>query len=387
MQVAARELPPASALALDQKLTARARELKKAGIPGTLSRLRVLAYLERWGITDPFGHPDQDGADQDGAGQDGAGQDGADADRDQDQADADWPEDWPRTDGPDDSGPDDGSDGKGPDDDGHGPGGNGPGGNGGGCACGGTTPTGTGGDDDSMAGWLHLTVPATTLLDHGDRAGQLSKLGPVDAGLARTLADKIAQNGQSTICVTVTSPDGRPIGHACGTPARGDPARPASRRKQDPPGTSPPHDPVNPALTPLAPLTPGQPGGYGTWRLTYAGRDLDLTFETLDGPCDHRHESPGHDPGKQLKHLTAVLNQDCTLRTCRTPEHQADYEHAIPWPQGRSCWCNGHPCCRHHHRNKQAPGWHIEGTGQPGYFTWTLPSGRTYPSTPTSYPT
>src|SRR6202522_1905054 len=140
MQVAARELPPASALALDQKLTARARELKKAGIKGTMGRLRVLAYLERWGITDPFGHPDPDSADPDTADHDGADRNGADADRDrdQDQADADWPEDWPRTDGPDDSGPDDGPDDDGPDDDGHGPGGNdgpddggnGPGGNG-----------------------------------------------------------------------------------------------------------------------------------------------------------------------------------------------------------------------------------------------------------------
>src|ERR1700734_2924869 len=80
MQVAARELPPASALALDQKLTTRARELKKAGIKGTMGRLRVLAYLERWGITDPFTHPHPDTADQDSA-----DHDGADADRDQDQ--------------------------------------------------------------------------------------------------------------------------------------------------------------------------------------------------------------------------------------------------------------------------------------------------------------
>src|ERR1700678_1315374 len=119
MQVAARELPPASTLALDQKITARARELKKAGIPGTLGRLRVLAYLERWGITPPFTHPDPDSSTTQSDG-------GT-------QADADWPEDWPRTDGPDDSGPDDGSDGKGPDDDGHGPGGpggHGPGGDG-----------------------------------------------------------------------------------------------------------------------------------------------------------------------------------------------------------------------------------------------------------------
>ena len=354
MQVAAREIPPASALAVDQKLTARARQLKKAGIRGTMNRLRVLAYLERFGIADPFAHPDPGP----GPGPDGDGDDPADGDA----GDGGTPPD----------GPDRGG-GDGPGGAGNGPGGLGPDG---------TSGTGTG--DDSMAGWLHLTVPASTLLDHSDRAGQANKLGRVDADLARSLADKIAQNGQSTVCVTVTSPDGRPIGHACGKPARGDPARPASRRKQDPPGTSPPQDPVNPALTPV---TPGGPGGYGTWRLTYAGRDLDLTFENLDGQCDHRQESPGHDPGKKLEHLTAVLNQDCTFRTCRTPEYQADYEHAIPWPQGRTCWCNAHPCCRHHHRDKQSPGWHVEGTGQPGYFTWTLPSGRSYPSKPTSYPT
>jgi hypothetical protein len=389
MAIAAREIPPATALALDKKLTDRARQLKKAGIKGTMNRLRVLAYLERWGIADPFAHPDRD--DPDSADPDG---------RDADGQDGSWPEDWPRTDGrdrehterdgpegdgpdrngPDENGPDGGGN-RGPD---HGPGGNG--GCGGGCACGGTPPTenGASGTDDGMAGWLHLTVPATTILDHGDRAGQLSKLGPVDADLARDLAGTIAKNRQSTICLTVTGPDGRPTGHACGKPARGDPARPGRKRKQDPPGDSPPRDQVNAALTPLS---PGEPGTYGTWRLTIAGRDLTLAVETLDGQCDHRHESPGHDPGKLLKHLTAVLNQDCTFRTCRTPEYRSDYEHAIPWPRGRTCTCNGHPCCRHNHRDKQAPGWHVEGTGQPGHFAWTLPSGRTYLSKPTSYPT
>jgi hypothetical protein len=146
MQIAARELPPASALALDQKLTARARELKKAGIPGTMSRLRVLAYLERWGITDPFTHPapapardsDSDTPDDtpDTDTPDSADRDSADAGRNQDGAGADWPEDWPEdwpaTDGHDcehreecDSGDDnpgdDGPDDSGPDDSGNGP--------------------------------------------------------------------------------------------------------------------------------------------------------------------------------------------------------------------------------------------------------------------------
>ncbi len=391
MQIAAREIPPATALAVDGKLTDRARQLKKAGIKGTMNRLRVLAYLERWGVLDPFtvprpedgigagplGHDDQDSQDQDCA------------DRDSDDEHRDGgeplPEDWPKDDGrgrqhrdgddPDDDGQDGGTE-----DGGAGPGTHGPGS--GGCACGGT---GTGGGDDGMAGWLHLTVPAATLLEHGDRAGQLSKLGPVDADLARHLADNIAKDGRSDICVTLTGPDGRPIGHACGHPARGDAAaKKTSKGKQDPPGTPAPLDPVTPALTPLH---PPDPGGYGTWRLTIGERDLDLHFETLTGPCDHKHEAAGHDPGKHLKHLTAVLHQDCTFGTCRTPEHRSDYEHAIPWPQGRTCTCNGHPCCRHNHRDKQAPGWHVQGTGEPGWFTWTLPSGRTYLSKPTSYPT
>ena len=433
MAVAAREIPLASALALDKKLADRARQLKRAGIKGTMDRLRVLAYLERWDVLDPFTVPSpEDGIgggpigphDQDNTGQDARDEDTRDQDT-RDPASADsrnqsgrpWPQDWPQTDGRDcehrddeagddhgngpgengDGGPgndepgNDGPGGNGPD--GHGPDNrNGPGGNGGcggGCACGGTPPgqadtrtSGTGTGDDSMAGWLHLTVPATTILDHGDRAGQLNKVGPVDADLARTLASKIARNGQSTVCVTITGPDGRPIGHACGTPARGDPARSAEKRKQAPPGAPCSQETVQSALTPLQP--PGT--GYGTWRLTYAGRDLDLHFETLDGPCDHRHQAAGHDPGKHLKHLTAVLHQECTFGTCRTPEHRTDYEHAIPWPHGRTCWCKCHPCCRTDHQHKQTAGWHVEGTGQPGHFTWTLPSGRTYPAKPTSYP-
>jgi hypothetical protein len=102
--------------------------------------------------------------------------------------------------------------------------------------------------------------------------------------------------------------------------------------------------------------------GAGPWRLTYAGRDLVLDFEPLTGPCGHRHETAAHDPGKHLQHLTAVLHQDCTFGTCRTPQHRSDYEHAIPWPQGRTCSRNGHPCCRRNHRTKQEPGWDVQGT-------------------------
>ena len=41
-----RELPPAEVLAADQKITARARQLKKAGLQGSMDELRARAYLD-----------------------------------------------------------------------------------------------------------------------------------------------------------------------------------------------------------------------------------------------------------------------------------------------------------------------------------------------------
>jgi len=41
-----RELPPAEALAADQRITAWARELKKAGLEGSMDELRARAYLD-----------------------------------------------------------------------------------------------------------------------------------------------------------------------------------------------------------------------------------------------------------------------------------------------------------------------------------------------------
>ncbi len=42
------------------------------------------------------------------------------------------------------------------------------------------------------------------------------------------------------------------------------------------------------------------------------------------------------------------------------------------------------PVCRHHHKAKQAPGWHLE-QPEPGVMTWRLPSGRVYQTTGDPY--
>ena len=44
--LAGRELPPAQVLAADQKITSWARQLKKAGLPGSMDELRARAYLD-----------------------------------------------------------------------------------------------------------------------------------------------------------------------------------------------------------------------------------------------------------------------------------------------------------------------------------------------------
>jgi hypothetical protein len=125
----------------------------------------------------------------------------------------------------------------------------------------------------------------------------------------------------------------------------------------------------------------------GTWRFTIADREILFTFENLAGECDHRHQAAGHDPGKHLKHLTGILNAECTFPTCRTPERSSDYEHSTPHDDGGiTCLCAAGPVCRRHHRNKQQPGWGIGKGPAPGWFTWKLPSGRTYLTGPTIYP-
>ncbi len=46
--------------------------------------------------------------------------------------------------------------------------------------------------------------------------------------------------------------------------------------------------------------------------------------------------------------------------------------------------CNHSPLSRHHHRCKQAEGWHLE-QNTPGITHWTTPTGRHYTTTPTTY--
>ena len=159
-----RELPPDEVLAADQRITAWAQELKRAGLDGDMDVLRARAYLDLL-----------------------LGQDSR-----------------PRretTAGGDSARPG-GSDGPGP----------------AGLADRALGGTGGGAVPAGFAGRVTLTAPLATLARLADRPGELAGLGPIDPWLARDLAAAAARNPKTTWCVTVTDKHGHAIGHGCARP-------------------------------------------------------------------------------------------------------------------------------------------------------------------------
>ena len=226
-----------------------------------------------------------------------------------------------------------------------------------------------------FASRVTLTAPLATLTQLSDRSGELAGLGPVDPWLTRDLATAAAANPRTTWCFTVTDDQGHAIGHGCARP------EPKSHRKRAGPG------PPGFSFTTVSRDAP--PGGYGTWRLRTPGPgpDLIVTIDPITtDPCDHRFQATGHDPGVKLRHLSQVRHATCTSPVCRRPAAQSDFEHNIPYEAGGcTCLCNGGPKCRHDHRLKQHPKWHVDQLPD-GTFRWTTPAGRAYDTEPTRYP-
>ena len=149
-----RELPPDEVLAADQRISAWAQELRRAGLDGGMDELRARAYLDLL-----LGKDSRPRAqDAEAAGPDAAG-----------------------------AGP---APGTGP----------------------------AGGTAGGFAGQVTLTVPLSTAAGLADRPGELAGHGPVDPWLARDLAAAAARNPKTTWCVTVTDEHGHAVGHGCARP-------------------------------------------------------------------------------------------------------------------------------------------------------------------------
>jgi hypothetical protein len=191
-----------------------------------------------------------------------------------------------------------------------------------------------------VTGTVNLTLPVATWTGLTHNAGEIYGYGPAPAATCTDLASKMTASSGTRWCLTLTTPDGAPVAHACAPVTRPPPPGPA-------------------ALTWAAGLAP---------RLAW--------LET--GTCTHVREEPGYRPSTKLAHLMRIRQTTCCYPGCGRPASRCDLDHTIPYHHGgRTCECNLAPACRTHHHAKQTPGWHLT-QDQPGHMTWTLPSGRTY---------
>ncbi|MGD0376912.1 MAG: hypothetical protein ABSB01_20310 [Streptosporangiaceae bacterium] len=357
--LAGRDLPPAEVIAADQRVDALARWLKEHGAAGTLERLRAGVFtallagrgpetlLPESAAPGPAASDDRGvPASGPGCGAGGWGGGGTGPGR----AEAARPgAGGPGAGGPGASGPGAGGAVRG----GAGPGGAGPGGAGPGDGGAGCWPAGLGGS-------VNLTMPLAAWLGQTDQPGEAAGLGPLDAWTCRDLARLLAARPGARWCVTLTSPDGRAIGHGC---ARAGPGPPGSGRPgSGAPGSGPPG--------------PGRSGWLSG-----------ITIRWLaTGTCAHLRETPGYRPSRALRHLIKIRDRACCFPGCRRQAVRCDDDHTIAYENdGRTCECNLSPLCRRHHQTKQAQGWQLAQTA-PGTLSWTLPHGRSYITTPGHYP-
>ena len=227
-------------------------------------------------------------------------------------------------------------------------------------------------------GTVHLTMPLSAWLGITNKPGEVAGHGVLDAWSCREIGSLLAARPGTQYCLTVTTADGHPLGHAC---TRTPPPRLA------PPGPAPPRESSpgpaesRPARHGLERPGPGQSiSSDRAWLSSLAVNWLE------SGSCSHSREATTYVPGRLLAHLIKVRNQTCTAPGCRRPAQQSDIDHVIPYARGgRTCECNCHPACRRHHRCKGSAGWHLE-MPEPGILVWRLPHGRAYQTRAQPYP-
>jgi hypothetical protein len=152
--LAGRELPAGDAIAADQRLTAIARKLSQAGVPGGLDELRAVAF--RALLTGR----DLDSLLPDHAGLANSGS--ADSDH---QPVPRWR----------------------------------------------PAP----GELASLSGSVNLTMPAASWLGDSETPGEVAGYGPVSADDCRDLAGELAAGKAVKWCLTLTDPNGRAVAHGC----------------------------------------------------------------------------------------------------------------------------------------------------------------------------
>jgi hypothetical protein len=231
-------------------------------------------------------------------------------------------------------------------------------------------------EPDPFRAVIHLFVSAGTLEGLSGAPSLDSRNGLHGRQATRDLVRAASRHPGTRWRVTLTGPDGTAIGHArppgqhAWTPGHGSGTGPPGatmlRGATGPPGEAASQQPAERIAGLLAWL--------GVTSFTPIAKDS----------CDHASRENGYVPGEKLKNLIRARNATCVAPGCGARAVHCDVDHTTPWPDGPTDQCNLGPACRRHHKLKQSRGWTLE-QPQPGHFTWTGPSGRAYQTRPTTY--
>ncbi|MGI8331202.1 DUF222 domain-containing protein [Actinomadura scrupuli] len=88
------------------------------------------------------------------------------------------------------------------------------------------------------------------------------------------------------------------------------------------------------------------------------------------------HGHGAYRPPAAMKRLIQHNHQICAFPSCNRKSTRCDLDHTVPFHKGGpTCSCNLAPLCRHHHRLKQDPQWHLF-QPWPGLLVWVTPAGK-----------
>lgn len=330
--VAGREMDTSRALAAKAHMHGLALQLRRAGLPGTLDQLRLAVFEDLTSGRDPMdrltrGNEDDDG-DRDDAGAAAGGSQPGFLDYDHDEiGDSGCPADPAR--GPRPPAP---------------------------------MPALIN-PPAPMPAMINLVVHAGTLFGWDTTPTEVGGWGLLDSDETRALVAAASRHPATRWCLTLLGPDGTAAAHGC-SPGQ-HPWVPEEQRGK-PPGRRPP-DPVQ------------------TERFAAFLRGLNVIPDPIaKARCDHAAAESRYTPSRKLAHLIRARTVTCDAPGCNAQAQHCDLDHSMPYPDGPTCQCNLGPKCRRHHRAKQSPGWRVEQPA-PGVIRWTLPSGRTHATYPSSY--
>jgi hypothetical protein len=252
-----------------------------------------------------------------------------------------------------------------------------------------------------LAGRAVLCVPWRTLAGWSSEPGDLSRIGPVTAGVARDLALAAVADVTCEWKVIVVGRSGRALAVAKVRRPRADARiRSAGSASAAADGSGDagvvgritltvPASLLHPSTGPAeeepadsGPLTEILAAALHAGAKAFCARPS----QTAAGGCTHEEASPAYRVPDSMRALVEARDRTCGFPTCRQLAWRCEQDHSIAYRLGGpTCPCNLSPECSRHHHLKHLPSWRLI-QRRPGVLTWTTPARLTHTVTPWPYP-